>query len=218
MSVVLSRQPDALARCREVEPGDAIQLIVLATQGHSCTGIDMRSGALARVWTPVAVDTRLRPYDVVNGTLDAQPDLLPDPAQPEALVVAGPLAPSGRVTGKRAERYLRPLLHPRGQHLLGMAGPAVLFWERTVEHPSVALVQPETPTVVVRGRRSMWCRFGWRGLATELPLLDRWVGAAMARRGHARMVTSGAERLVVALTPPLDGRCHKVVAAILPRP
>jgi hypothetical protein len=218
VSVVLSRQPDALARCREVEPGDGIQLIVLAIQGHSCTGVDLRSGALARVWTPVEVDRRLRPYDVVAGTLDADADLVPDPAQPEALAVAGALEPSGRITGKRAERYLRPLLHPRGEKLLGMAGPAVLFWERTAEHPSVALVQPETPTVVVRRRRSMWCRFGWRGLVTELPLIDRWVGAGMARRGQTRMVSGSDARLVVALTPPIDGRCHKVVAALLPRP
>jgi hypothetical protein len=32
------------------------------------------------------------------------------------------------------------------------------------------------------------------------------------------MVASAGERLVVALTPPIDGRCHKVVAAVLPRP
>ena len=218
MSIVLSRQPDAIARCRELEPGGELHLIVLATDRHSCTGVDMRSGALARAWTPVPVDQRLRPYDVVAGTLDGDSDVVPDPAQPEAVVVASALEPFGRITGKRLERYLRPLLHPRGQHLLGMPGPEVLFWERTAEHPSVAVVEPETSTVIVRRRRSMWCRFGWRGLRMDLPLLDRWVGAALARSGQTRLVASAGERLVVALTPPIDGRCHKVVAAVLPRP
>jgi hypothetical protein len=218
VSVVLSRQPDALARCRQLEPGAEIALLVLAADGHSVTGVDVRSGALARAWTAVPVDARLRPYDVVTGTLDTDADLVPDPAQPEALVVAGPLEPSGRITGKRAERYLRPLLHPPGQHLLGVPGPEVLFWERTSDHPSAALVEPETPTVVVRRRRSLWCRFGWRAVRMELPVIDRWMAAALARRAQTRLVAGPGERLVVALTPPIEGRCHKVVAAILPRP
>ena len=218
MSVVLSRQPDALARCRDAATDRELHLVVLAMDRHSCAGIDLGSGALVRAWTPVPVDSRLRPYDAVAGTLDRDPDLVPDPAQPEAVAVAGALEPFGRITGKRAERYLRPLLHPPGQHLLGVAGPEVLFWERTGDHPSIALVEPETATVIVRRRRSMWCRFGWRGHRMELPLVDRWIAAALARSGQTRMVASASERLVVALTPPIEGRCHKVVAAVLPRP
>lgn len=218
MSFVLSRQPDALARCREAEPGRELHLVVLATDRHSCAGIDLRTGALVRAWTPVPVDPRLRPYDAVAGTLDRDPDQVPDPAQPEAVAVAGPLEPFGRITGKRAERYLRPLVHPPGQHLLGVVGPEVLFWERTGDHPSIALVEPETVTVIVRRHRSMWCRFGWRGHRAELPLVDRWIAAALSRSGQTHMVANAGERLVVALTPPMDGRCHKVVAAVLPRP
>ena len=218
MSIVLSRQPDALARCQEAQPGRELHVMVLATEEQCCAGIDLGSGALVRAWTPVPVDSRLRPYDVVAGTLDTDADIVPDPAQPEAVVVSGPLEPFGRMSGRRAERYLRPLLHPRGQHLLGVPGPDVLFWERTGDHPSIALVEPETPTVIVRRRRSMWSRFGWRGLRMELPLVDRWVAAAMVRGGQSRLVAAAGERLVVALTPPIDGRCYKVVAAVLPRP
>jgi hypothetical protein len=39
----------------------------------------------------------------------------------------------------------------------------------------------------------------------------------MDRGGRTRATGSKGDRLVVALTPPVDGHCHKVVEAILPR-
>src|SRR5437660_5179316 len=196
VSVVLSRQPDAVARCGQSYPGAELHLMVLAIDRHSCAGVDLGSGALVRAWTPEPVDKRLRPYDVVAGTLGADADVVPDPAEPEAVALAGPLRPFGHLTGRKAQRYLRPLLHPPEEHLLGLAGPDVLFWERSTEHPSIALVEPETATVIVRRRRWLDCRFGWRGHRVELPVLDRWIAAALARSGQTRMVAGLGERLV----------------------
>jgi hypothetical protein len=155
---------------------------------------------------------------VVVGTLAAEPDLVPDPAQPEAVVLVAAPERTGRITGRRAERYLRDLVHPKGRPLLGFHGPAVPFWERTIEHPSIAVVEPEGPTVI--GRRGPWltCVFGWREARVELPFLDRRVAAAMARSGRTVTCSAKRDRLVVALAPPVDGHCHKVVAALLPRP
>jgi hypothetical protein len=214
--VILSRPPDALDRCRQTKPGGELQLMVLATDRHSCIGVDLRSRALVRAWSAVPIDARLRPYDVVGGRLDSDPDVMPDPTEPEAMVVAEGLECTGRLRGRRAERYLRPLLHPPAEPLLGLTGVEVLFWERSIDQPSVAVVKPETSTTILSHRHWMVARFGWRGSRVELPLVDRWIADSLARTGQSRMVAGHGERLVVAFTPPISGRCHKVVAAVLP--
>jgi hypothetical protein len=204
-------------------PGTMLELLVVASDRDSCAGVDLVSGALVRAWSPWPLDPTLRPFDVVSVTLDDDhPDLVPDPYQPEAVVAAGPPSTIGRLTGRRAERYLRRLVHPAGRPLLWIHGPAVPFWERTQDHPSIALVEPEGRALITRraGVGSGWltCRFGWRGVEVELPLTDRRVAVAMARSGRRAMGSGKGDRLVVALTPPVDGHCHKVVAGILPRP
>jgi hypothetical protein len=156
---------------------------------------------------------------VVVATLDtAHPDLVPDPSQPEAVVLAGAPELVGRLAGRRVERYLRRLVHPPGQPLLGVHGPAVPFWERTADHPSIAIVEPEGQVVMTRRGSWLRCLFGWRGVRVEMPFLDRRVDAALARTGRITTGSARGDRLVVALTPPIDGHCHKVVAGLLPRP
>ena len=71
---------------------------------------------------------------------------------------------------RRAERWLRPLLHPRRQPLLGITGPAIPFWDLDGAHPSVAIVEPDRGPIVHEGAGSPKCRFAWRGLWHELPL------------------------------------------------
>ncbi|HSS09937.1 MAG TPA: hypothetical protein VLL25_08640, partial [Acidimicrobiales bacterium] len=105
-----------------------------------------------------------------------------------------------------------------GRPLLGFHGPAVPFWERSRDHPSVALIEPEGPALVVRRGPSVWCRLRWRGRVVQLPCLDRRVGRALADSGRTWVEMGRTDRLVVALTPPMDGHCHKVVAGVLPRP
>ena len=121
------------------------------------------------------------------------------------------------MTGRRAERYLRAVVHPAGQPLLGSHGDAVPFWERSGSGPSIGVIEPEGRTVVVRHGSSVDCRFGWRGLRMQLPLLDRRVGAALVNSGRAAAGAGRGDRLVVALTPPIASHCRKVVAGLLPR-
>lgn len=195
-----------------------MRLLALAVDRDHCAGVDLDSGALVRAWTQVPVDLGLEPYDIVRGTLEVDEDLLPDPSQPEAILVGGGLEKVGHMRGKKAEKYLRQLLHPTGQPLLGIHAPAIPFWERTPDHPSVAIVEPETVPVIHRRGRWVSCSFRWRGLPMELPCLDRRVAQAMERTGRMRLATRKGDRLVIAFTPPVEGTCHKVVAGLLPRP
>jgi hypothetical protein len=203
---------------RDDTPGSELELLILSVDRDHVGAVDLASGALVRAWAPAGVDPRLRPYDVVAGTIGADRDGAPDPAEPEAVVMAGGLEPVGRLRGRPVERYLRPLCHPKDQPLLGCHAPAIPFWERRADHPSIAVVEPEAPAVVTRGRDRLLCWFGWKGALVHLPFLDLRVSTAMARNGRARIRTRRGDRLVVALTPPIAGHCHKVVAGVLPRP
>jgi hypothetical protein len=201
-----------------VAPGTTLELLVLSADGNHCAGVDLASGALIRAWSAEPSAHRLRPYDVVGVTLDDNFDSLPDPHEPEGVLLAAPPEPLRRVNGRRVQRMLRPLLHPRGQPLLGVSSSAVPFWERRPDHPSIAVVEPEGPVSLWRDGPYLACRFGWLGHERELPCLDRFMAAVMDRSGRKRMAVGKGDRLLVALTPPIDGRCHKVVEAVLPRP
>jgi hypothetical protein len=208
----------------EDAPGTTLELLVLATDHRYCAGIDLASGALVRAWSPEPIWS-LEPaaravhlYDTVRVTLDGSIDGLPDPAQPEALSLTGAPEPIGRLSGRRVERLLRPLLHPQNQPLLGIHAPAVRFWERCRDHPSIGVVEPEGQLLLLRDGDYLACRFGWRGTLLEMPCMDRRRAALMDRNGRMRMTGDRGDRLVVALHPPIDGHCHKVVEAILPRP
>ncbi len=204
-----------------VTPGGTLELLVLAAGGNHCAGVDLVSGVLVRAWSAEPSAHQLRPYDVVRVTLDelgADFDGVPDPCQPEALVLTGPPIPVRRASPRRVTRLLRPLLHPNGEPLLGISSPVVRFWERRPDHPSIALVEPEGPISLWREEPYLACRFGWLGHERELPCLDRRIAADMDQAGRTHMLAGKNDRLLVALTPPIEGRCHKVVEAILPRP
>lgn len=198
-------------------PGTTLELLVLAADGGQCAGVDLDSGALVRAWCAEQAPRRPRPYDVVSVTLAADVDAVPDPSEPEALVLDRAPEVVGRITGRRAERLLRPLLHPKNRPLLGFHAPAVPFWERTAAHPSITLVEPEGPIVLRREGTFLACRFGWLGTVRELACLDRCVAAEMDASATAQRSGDKGDRLVVALTPPIDGHCHKVVETVLPR-
>jgi hypothetical protein len=203
---------------RDDTPGSELELLILSTDRDHVGAVDLVSGALVRAWVPTGVDPRFRPYDVVAGTIGADRDWAPDPAEQEAVVLAGGLERVGRLRGRPVERYLRPLRHPRDQPLLGCHAPAVPFWERRADHPSIAVVEPEGRAVVAQRTGRLLCWFGWRGTLVHLPFVDPRVAAAMARSGRLQLVIRRGDRLVVAMTPPIAGHCHKVVAGLLPRP
>lgn len=198
-------------------PGATLELLVVAADGGQCAGVDLASGALVRAWSALPPEHGPRAYDVVTVTVDDDHDAVPDPTAPEAVMLAAPPEITGRITGRRARRLLRPLLHPARTPLLGCHAPAVPFWERTADHPSIAVVVPEGPITMLRDHEYLACRFAWQDLIRELPCMDRRLAAEMDRDGQTRASGSKGDRLVVALTPPIDGHCHKVVEAILPR-
>jgi hypothetical protein len=201
-----------------VTAGAALRLLVVAANGRHCAGVDLDTGALVRTWSPVPPDSRIRPYDVVEATCDGDIETVPDPTQPEALGLAGPPVPVDRFSGRRCERLLRPLLHPHGQPLLGVTATAIPFWQRSSDHPSIALVEPAGHIRLVRDGDYLGCRFEWQGHERELPCLDRPLAGHMDRHGRTRLTAGRGDRLVVALTAPIDGRCHKVVESLLRHP
>jgi hypothetical protein len=201
-----------------VAPGAVLELLVLAADEAHCAGVDLASGALVRAWSPRPLPSDLRAYDVVAVTLADDADVIPDPWEPESLVLDGPPEALRKLSGRRTERLLRALLHPTGQPLLGETSPTIPFWERRADHPSIAIVEPEGRVSLRREGSYLSCRFGWLGHQRELPCLDRHIASAMDRGGRTRMMGGNNDRLLVALTPPIDGRCHTVVEAVLPRP
>ena len=198
-------------------PGSELRLLVVSTGPAHCVGIDLASGALVRAWSPVAVDRRLRPYDLVDVTVANDPDVVPDPCEPEALAVAAAPVLVGRMTGRGALRLARPLLHPDKAPLLGFHGPAVPFWERRPDHPSVALAKPKQPVVVTVEEGVMWCHFMWWGRPQVLECRDPRLGAFLARARKDAVALATGTLLLIALEPPVQGQCHKVVEALVPR-
>jgi hypothetical protein len=202
---------------RPVRAGTTLELLVVAASDQHCAGIDLHTGALVRAWAAEAGEERIRPYDVVEVTCDGELDVVPDPAQPEALGLAEPPRVVDRMHGRRAERLIRPLLHPEQQPLLGVTATAIPFWQRSADHPSIALVEPRGRITMVREGSYLGCRFEWQGHERELPCLDRALAGHMDRTGRTRLTAAKGDRLVVALTPPIDGRCHKIVENLLRR-
>jgi hypothetical protein len=211
------RLPQRALTMRHDNPGTALCLMVVATGTRHCIGVDLASGALVRAWSNDDVDARLQPYDLVEVVVAGDEDLLPDPAQPEAISVIGPPRPYGVLTGRPAQRLLRPLLHPENTPLLGSYGPAVPFWERSPDHPSVALAAPEGPLVVTVEGGSLWCHFRWDGRPQVLACSDPRLAASLYRARRAMVSLRPGTHLVVALQPPLEGQCHKVIEALVPK-
>ncbi len=201
-----------------VAPGATLELLALSARDTHCAGVDLASGALVRAWSPGPSNHQIRPYDVVRVTLDDDYDDVPDPHEPEALLVAQAPEPFRRLSGRRVERMLRRLLHPTGQPLLGESSSVVAFWERSSDRPSIAVVEPEGPITMWRDGPYLACRFGWLGHERELPCIDTHLAAHMDRSRRRHLMAGKGDRLLVALTPPIEGRCHKVVEAVLPRP
>src|SRR5437660_2006259 len=201
--------------------GAELELLVLAADPVGCLGVDIASGAFVRAAHP-PVRECLHPYDVAAGRLADADD--PDWSRPELVSLAGPPMRTGRVSRRRAERYLRPLLHPSRPPLLGFGAGSIPYWMLEGDRPSVTLVEPDR-LCVVRDTSVFRCHFDWEGVYHDLPLQDRRLAAVLdrlGRRGYGEAnlrAVAGFRpgRLLVALTPPHRGYCYKAVAALLPR-
>lgn len=200
------------------------QLLVLATGLGGGAAVDLATGALVRVHWTAPPEEHLEPYDIVVTSLHRADDHLPFPQ--DSFVASAP-EKQGRLTGRRAERLLRPLIHPDSRPLLGAPTAQVAYWTLRSDQPSVALVVPSAGPVVERDSRlKLRCRFRWRRLDHDLPLADPFIDERLSHPTAVHLAGGTLDRalgwrphrLVVALTPPRNGQCAKVVAGLLPKP
>lgn len=192
-----------------------LQVLVLGGGRAGCVGVDLASGGLVMAhWAagsgPAA---RLSRFDVAAAVRSPHGDHY-DPVRPDAVPVERPLVPVGRMRRRMAERLLRPLLLPERSHLLGFPAGTVPYWTMTGDRPTLCLIAPPGGMVVTPART---VAFHWRGARHELPLADA-PRTARPLRGAvlADQVGFVPRRLVVALSPPREGLCHKLAAALLP--
>ena len=209
-------------RQRVADVGAQLELLVLVSEPDGCIGVDLASGAFVRAHHPPGSARLLRPFSVAGGRLGAP--YIDDALEPERADLNEPLRPSARLHPRKAERWLRPLLHPNRGPLLGMSGNAIPYWTLQGDRPSVTLIEPDH-FAVARAAGGYVCRFLWLDTFHELILRDRRLVGALRRRqvqrcggrDLERFLGHPPDRLVVALTPPVQGYCYKAVMAALPK-
>lgn len=199
-----------------------LRLLLLSSTPASAVGVDLETSALRRIeWRETA--PLFAPYDVIEAQVLRDEDL-PFPSDMTSAI--DPVL-VGRLTGRKAERLVRPLVHRGNESLLGGATPSITYWTLGDTAPSVSLVDPAAGPVVERDRdHHLRCRFRAGRLDHDLPVADPTLeeklshptATRLAGGTLARALGWSPSRLVVALTVPEDGRCHKVVTGLLPRP
>jgi len=197
-------------------------MLVLAADAGGCLGVDLDSGAFVRAryhGEPQPLAT----FDIVSGLI-ADGDHPIDASRPETVYLDQPPQHLGSLTPRRAERYLEPLHHPRRRSLLGFPGAVVPYWTLNGDQPSLTLVDLAAGAHVRREAQQYKCRFTWQSIQYHLPLVDRRLTNRLDGVGWPRYSSRDLEsvlghrvrRILVALSPPHQGYCYKVVAALLP--
>jgi hypothetical protein len=219
------------ARRRERVPtagGSTLHLLVLSSTLEDTTVVDLATRTVMRVrvpW-PEGHDPDISTFDVVEVTLAPDPER-DDLAQPEATTVADLPRHVGTLRGRHVRKLLRRMVATPDGPLLGFPGASAPYWEFRGFRPSVALIEPtRSPQLIRRSADgSTWVRFGWDREDVWLPVEDRRATRALdaARRerlsGKSLSAALGFEPqyLLVTVSPPRDGHCYKVCAAVLPR-
>lgn len=196
-----------------------LQCIVLVP-GDDWVAVDTATGALVRARSsPVPPDdTEPAPNLAMPGpclrgvelTLasDTEP---PDPARPEAVVLASRPARLGDPRRRPTRRLLQHLVTKSADRgLLGTLGPSVAYGDLAGTRPSVVVVAPERPPRFGAGPSGPWCQFSLFGRRHVLP---------MGEQGPPDQSLSGAppKFLVIGLGLPRRGQVPKVVFGALPR-
>jgi hypothetical protein len=218
------------ARRKERVPtagGSTLHLLVLSSTREDTTVVDLATRTVMRVrvpW-PEEHDPDIATFDVVEVTLADDPER-DDLAQPEATTVADLPRHVGTLRGRHLRKLLRRLVASPDGPLLGFPGPSAPYWEFRGFRPSVALIEPTRRPQLIRRQAdgSTWVRFGWDRDDVWLPVEDRSAARALdaARRerlsGKSLSTALGFEPqyLLVTVSPPRDGHCYKVCAAVLP--
>ena len=197
---------------------------MLAGGPSGAAGVDLDAERLVRLHYAGPGVASLERYDVIEAE-ELRDDTLAFAS--DSVVVAPPVV-TGHLGGRRAHRMLASLAFPRDEHLLGFPAPSAPYWSLGADAPSLALVEPVGggPAVERDARLRLRCRFAWRRSPHDLPLHDADVAKRLTHPTCDRLAGSVLTRalgwrptwLLVALTPPHEGHCHKVVAALLPSP
>ena len=219
------------ARRKERVPtagGSTLHLLVLSSTREDTTVVDLATRTVMRVrvpW-PEGHEPDIGTFDVVEVTLADDPER-DDLAQPEATTVADLPRHVGTLRGRHLRKLLRRLVASPDGPLLGFPGPSAPYWEFRGFRPSVALIEPTRRPQLIRRQAdgTTWVRFGWDRDDVWLPVEDRNAARALdaARRerlsGKSLSTALGFEPqyLLVTVSPPRDGHCYKVCAAVLPR-
>ncbi len=219
------------ARRKERVPtagGSTLHLLVLSSTIEDTTVVDLATRTVMRVrvpW-PEGHEPDISTFDVVEVTLAEDPER-DDLARPEATTVADLPRHVGTLRGRHLRKLLRRLVASPDGPLLGFPGPSAPYWEFRGFRPSVALIEPTRRPQLIRRQAdgTTWVRFGWDRDDVWLPVEDRGAARALdaARRerlsGKSLSTALGFEPqyLLVTVSPPRDGHCYKVCAAVLPR-
>jgi hypothetical protein len=208
--------------------GSTLHLLVLSSTLEDTTVVDLATRTVLRVrvpW-PEGYEPDISTFDVVEVTLADDPER-DDLAQPEATTVADLPRHVGTLRGRHVRKLLRRMVATPDGPLLGFPGASAPYWEFRGFRPSVALIEPtRSPQLIRRSADgSTWVRFGWDREDVWLPVEDRHAARALdaARRerlsGKSLSSALGFEPqyLLVTVSPPRDGHCYKVCAAVLPR-
>ncbi|MDQ6927428.1 MAG: hypothetical protein M3159_02050 [Actinomycetota bacterium] len=209
--------------CRVGVVGAELRVLVLAADTRGCVGVDLDSGAFVRASYSATPEDLFSSFDLISGRIapSSQP---PDASRPETVELEETPIRCGRLSERKAERYIDPLLHPRRGPLLGFAGRAVPYWTLAGDRPSVTMVDIATGPQLRRDAGGYECRFAWQGGRHQYALGDRHLAAQLedvswprfSGRDLQRLLGYRVRRLLVVLTPPHEGYCYKVVAALLP--
>jgi hypothetical protein len=197
------------ARRREKIPtsgGSTLHLLVLSSTLEDTTVVDLATRTVMRVrvpW-PENYEPDITVFDVVD---------LPRHV--------------GTLRGRQLRKLLRRMVASPEGPLLGFPGPSAPYWEFRGFRPSVALIEPTRSPQLIRRRAdaSTWVRFGWDRDDVWLPVEDRHAARALdaARRERlsgkslAAALGFNPQYLLVTVSPPRDGHCYKVCAAVLPK-
>ncbi|MEW6153271.1 MAG: hypothetical protein AB1673_04670 [Actinomycetota bacterium] len=205
-----------------VVAGARLRMVVLASDGDESVGVDLGSGALVRASHPPAADVP-EPFEVMAGEIAGAVEPF-DAGRPEAIELCDPPELVGSFSPRRAERLLARLHHPPQLPLLGLAANAVPYWTLEGDRPSVTVVSLRNDAKLFWGQFGPECHFSWQGVDHDLLLTDYRGVAALesndlsrpTRADVAQLLGYRPRRLLVMLTRPIDGYCHKAVAALLP--
>jgi hypothetical protein len=218
------------ARRKERVPtagGSTLHLLVLSSTLEDTTVVDLATRTVMRIRVPWPEDYEpdISAFDVVEVTLAADPER-DDLAQPEATTVDNLPRHVGTLRGRHVRKLLHRLVAKPDGPLLGFPGASAPYWEFRGFRPSVALIEPtRSPQLIRRSAdNSTWVRFGWDRDDVWLPVEDRKatraLDAARRERLSGKSLTSALgfepQYLLVTVSPPRDGHCYKVCAAVLP--